>query len=130
MLFRSNVNKESVTDVDWSFDSYTGSTTDWSGTANRSNVENNKTCVVLIMNSMYYYQDSSGVASWQDLATFSSFHNVWNLGFRPDYDMYKTALLARDADWNSSNGSFSFEHGNRVRNLYHMCAYNYPEITE
>ena len=80
-----------------------------------------------MMHSLYYYQDSSNVAGWQDLSSFYNQYDLYNQGWRPDYNMYKTSLLARDADWNSSGGDFSYSHSNRVRNLYRMCAYNYPK---
>lgn len=119
--------KSQVTDLDWSNNSYTGTNTDWSGSVSRGSIEAGKTVVCLMMHSLYYYQDSSNVAGWQDLSTFYNIHDLYNAGWRPDYNMYKTSLLARDANWDSSSGDFSYSHSNRVRNLYRMCAYNYPE---
>lgn len=123
----NNADKSLVTDLDWSKQGYSSSNTDWNGDISRSGIEPGKTVVCLMMHTLYYYQDSSGVAGWQDISSFYNIDTLYGQGWRPDYDMYKTALLARDADWDSSNGAFSYDHSNRVRNLYRMCAYNYPE---
>ena len=123
----NSADKSQVTSIDWSNTNYTGTNTDWNASVTRNNIETGKTVVCLMMHSLYYYQDSSNVAGWQDLSSFYNQHDLYNQGWRPDYNMYKTCLLARDADWNSSGGDFSYSHSNRVRNLYRMCAYNYPE---
>jgi hypothetical protein len=113
--------KGSVTSMNWTRDSYTGSAQEWNGSVSMSSVTNGQTICVLGMNTMYYHQDSANVASWQDTNIFYNLQTLWNQGFRPDYNMYKTSLLARDGEWNS------FQNSNRVKHLYTMCAYEYPE---
>lgn len=123
----NNADKASVTSVDWSRDSYTGSTTDWQGNVTRGSIPNGVTICILGMNSLYYHQDSSNLASWQDNHMIYNLSGRWDEGWRPDYNMYKTCLLARDGNWNASGGAWNYDHSHRVRNLYRLCAYQFPE---
>ncbi len=123
----NSADKSQVTSVSWVYQGNTSSNTDWSGSITKNSIPAGVTVVCLMMHTLYRYQDSSNVAGWQDLSTFYNIDSLYSQGFRPDYNMYKTSLLARDADWGASGGAWSFSHNNRVRNLYRMCDYNFPE---
>jgi hypothetical protein len=116
------VNKANVTDISWHSDTYSGSATNWGGSVSRSGIQPNETVIVLGMNSFYYHQDSSGVASWQDLHQMRNLYEIWNAGFRPDYDMYRTAILGQDT---ATADSYHV----RAALVYRMCAHYFPSET-
>lgn len=123
----NSADKSAVSSISWQRDSYSGGTTDWQANPTTSSIPDGYTVCVLGMNSMYYHQDTSNLGSWQDNHFIFNLESYWNSGWRPDYDMYKTCLLARDPDWNVSNGAWSYDDRYRVRNLYRLCAYEFPE---
>ena len=114
----NSTDKASVSSISWTRNDYTGSTTQWNGSVNYGSIPNGETVTVLGMNTLYYHQDSSSVGSWQDLNYFYNLTSLWNDGWRPDYDMYKTAILGRKV--------FSMSYNNRVKDLYQMCAQYFP----
>tara|TARA_B100000035_G_scaffold190923_1_gene163006 strand:+ start:2144 stop:3052 length:909 start_codon:yes stop_codon:yes gene_type:complete len=123
----NSADKGQVSSINWQSDTYTGTTTDWQANPSTSSIGNDVTVCVLVMHTLYYHQDSSNLASWQDNQSIFELQSLWNNGWRPDYNMYKTCLLARDYNWNVSGGAWGYAHANRVRNLYRLCDYEFPE---
>ena len=117
----NSTDKASTTGMSWYNDSYTSSATNWGGSVSTS-IEAGQTAIVLGMNTLYYHQDSHGLASWQDLHQMKNLAAIWSAGFRPDYDMYRTALLGQDT-------AEAAGYGNRASQVYRMCAHYFPSET-